>query len=229
MIEPSIHPTAIHFAADPEHGALRSAIFGLFFAIWVIGYILVNALIPNDGLNIIAGLAGFGLAALLVSRVLEPQLRQRWPSGRAVQLEGGHIRLKQRDRVQREINSDEPFSVLLWTFKIKHRRNRVPAGWFVMACALEQDDEFLPVYALASPEQAKTLNEMARFTTLVSDKDAKAKDARQDTLRLAGEQRRLRLAETHRWADGAELTLADFEQFLTRLQTQFPQWMPFHR
>ncbi len=229
MIEPSIQPTTLSFPADPEHGALRSAIFGLFFAIWVIGYALINAAIPNDGLNIIAGLAGFGLAAVIVSRVIEPQLRRRWPSGRMVQMDADHIRLQQHDRVQREIDAREPFSVLLWSFKIKHRRNRVPAGWFVIACALEQNDEFLPVYVLASPEQAKTLNEQAHFTALVSDKDAKAKDARQDTLRVAGEQRRLRLAETHRWADGAELTFADFEQYLTQLKSRFPQWMPFNR
>lgn len=229
MIEPSLQQPTVTLAADPEHGGLRSAIFGLFFVVWVIGYIVVNALIPNDGLNLIAGIVGFGAAALLVSRVIEPQLRRRWPSGRVAEISASHIRLKKRDRVQREIKTGEPFSVLLWSFKIKQRRNRVPAGWFVMACALEQDDEYLPVYALVAPEQAKTLNEMAHFTALVSEKDTKNKDARQDSLRVAGEQRRLRLAETHRWADGAELTFADFEQFLSRLQNQFPQWMPFQR
>jgi hypothetical protein len=120
-------------------------------------------------------------------------------------------------------------SILLWQFRIKNRRNRVPAGWFVLACALEQDDYYLPVYTLASPEQSKALNEKARFAGLISDKDLKAKDARQDTLRVTGEQRRLRLAESHRWADGAELNLPDFEQFLARLHTQFPQWMPLDR
>jgi hypothetical protein len=47
-----------------------------------------------------------------------------------------------------------------------------------------------------------------------------------DSLRVAGEQRRLLTAEQHRWHDGAEMQLSDFEQFIRRLQGQFPQWFP---
>ncbi|MBI5670459.1 MAG: hypothetical protein HZC41_20900 [Chloroflexi bacterium] len=220
--------SSITFQADPEHGALRSAIFGLFFVLWVVGYILINAVIPSDGFNIIGVVVGFGLAAVLVSQVIEPYLRRSWPSGRTLHMDANSIRLVHHDKVQKTINTQEPMSILLWNFKIKHRRNRVPAGWFVMACALEQNEDYLPVYALVSPEQAKALEERAHFTTLISDRDAKAKDVRQDTLRVTGEQRRLRLAETFRWADGAELTYADFEQFLQQLNTLYPQWMPLN-
>ncbi len=225
----TLHDTSLTFAVDPEHGGLRSAVFGSFFAIWIIGYAVLNTLIPSEGLNLIAGAFGFGLAALLVSRIIEPFLRKNWPSGRVLQITSDYVRLARRDHVQVEIKAHEPMSILLWQFRIKNRRNRVPAGWFVLACALEQDDYYLPVYTLASPEQSKALNEKARFAGLISDKDLKAKDARQDTLRVTGEQRRLRLAESHRWADGAELNLPDFEQFLARLHTQFPQWMPLDR
>lgn len=220
--------TSVTFQADPEHGGLRTAIFGLFFVLWVAGYIIVNAIIPSEGLNIIGVAAGFGLAAVLISQVVEPYLRRSWPSGRALHVDDQSIRLTRHDQVQKTINPQEPMSILLWNFKIRHRRNRVPAGWFVMACALEQNEDYLPVYALVSPEQAKALEERAHFTTLISDRDAKAKDVRQDTLRVTGEQRRLRLAETFRWADGAELSYADFEQFLQRLNAQFPQWMPLN-
>ena len=47
-----------------------------------------------------------------------------------------------------------------------------------------------------------------------------------EDLRLAGEQRRLRDAENHRWMFGAEMTPPDFITYLTRLNTQFPEWMP---
>ena len=228
-METPISTTTVAFPVDSEHGALRSAIFGLFFVIWVVGYLVVSALIPTEGLNIIAGIAGFGLAAVLVSLVIEPHLRKRWPSGRVLQMDDQQIRLLKREQTQKAINAQEPMSILLWNFKIKQRRNRVPSGWFVMACALEQDDNYLPVYTLASPEQAEMLNAIARFSTLISDKENKAKNVRQDTLRVAGEQRRLRLAETFRWTEGAELAYSDFEQFLTRLNNQFPQWMPFNR
>jgi hypothetical protein len=228
-MEQSVSTTTVTFPVDPEHGALRSVIFGLFFALWVIGYIVVSALIPTEGLNIVAGIAGFGLAALLVSLVIAPAVRKRWPSGRVLQVDDQQIQLVKRDTTQKTINANEPMSILLWNFKIRQRRNRVPAGWFVMACALEQDDSYLPVYTLASPEQAESLGKAARFTTLISDKDSKAKNVRQDTLRVAGEQRRLRLAETFRWTEGAELSFADFEQFVARLNSQFPQWMPLNR
>lgn len=228
-METPVSTTTIAFPVDSEHGALRSAIFGLFFVIWVIGYLVVSALIPAEGLNIIAGIAGFGLAALLVSLVIEPYLRKRWPSGRTLQMDDQTIQLVKGEKTQKTIHTQEPMSILLWNFKIKQKRNRVPSGWFVMACALEQDDNYLPVYTLASPEQAETLNAIARFVTLISDKENKAKNARQDTLRVAGEQRRLRLAETFRWTEGAELSCSDFEQFLTRLNNQFPQWMPYNR
>lgn len=228
-METPVTTPSVTFPVDSEHGALRSAIFGLFFVLWVVGYLVASALIPTDGLNIIAGIAGFGIAALLVSLVIEPYLRKNWPSGRVLQVDDQRIQLRKRDTVQKTINPQEPMSILLWNFKIKHRRNRVPSGWFVMACALEQDDHYLPVYTLASPEQAETLNGIARFATLISDKENKAKNVRQDTLRVAGEQRRLRLAETFRWTEGAELTYSDFEQFLARMNSQFPQWMPLNR
>jgi hypothetical protein len=81
------------------------------------------------------------------------------------------------------------------------------------------------VYTFASPAQAAELNKTMRFTDLASEKDATARDARQDSLRFAGEQRRLRLAETHRWTNGAEMSLPDFEQFLIQLNGQFKRWI----
>lgn len=228
-MDTTIRQTTLTFPVDPEHGALRSTVFVLFFVIWIVAYAVFNIIIPNDGINIIAGILGFAAAALLVSRGIEPFLRRSWPSGRVLRVDAEHIRLVRRDKVQKEVNTTEPVSVLLWNFKVKRRRNSVPPGWYVMACALEQDDDFLPVYALVSPEQAQALSKIARFVGLVSEKDVKTQHPRQDTLRATGEQRRLHLAEAHRWADGAELSPPDFEQFLTWLDTHFPQWMPLNR
>jgi hypothetical protein len=130
--------------------------------------------------------------------------------------------------VQDKINAQEPFSVLMWRFQTK-KRSRVPKGWFVIACALEQNDTYLSVYTFASPGDAELLQKRFKFTTLASEKEANAKDVRQDSLRFAGEQRRLRLAETFRWNSGAEMSLADFETFIARLNGQFSQWMPLNR
>jgi hypothetical protein len=207
---------------DREHGALRLIIVVAFVGLWIIGFSISNALIVSEGLNIIAGIIGIVVSAAGV-RLLEPFLKTKWPSGRAVQIDQTGVRLTVRDRVQDEVKANEPVSVLLWRFKVK-RRGRVPKGWFVIACALEQNDNYLPVYTFASPAQTDSLNNKARFTELLAEKSLK--DVKHDSLRVAGEQRRLRLAEAHRWNNGAEMTLEDFEQFFERLNGQFPQWIP---
>jgi hypothetical protein len=207
---------------DREHSRLRFAIVVIFIALWMVTFAIANALIISDGFNIIAGIIGI-IAAAVGVRLAEPLLKARWPSGRAVQIDLAGIRLMLRDRVQEEVKANQPASVLYWRFKVKGRR-RVPKGWYVVACALEQDDNYLSVYTFASPEQSEALNKTSHFTELLSEKSVK--NVKQDSLRVAGEQRRLRLAEAHRWNDGAEMTLADFQHFIERLNGQFPQWIP---
>jgi hypothetical protein len=93
-------------------------------------------------------------------------------------------------------------------------------GWFVVACGLEQENNYLTVYTFMSPEQVNAPAITSRFKMLLPNKEAD-KD-----LRLAGEQRRLRSAEEHRWMHGAEMNAADFETFVAQLEKQFPRWMP---
>jgi len=214
-------------AVDSEHGALRLSVVVIFIASWAISFALANAFITSEGFNIIAIIIAFVVSAL-AARASETALQAKWPSGRTVQIDEAGVRIAAKGAIQNMIRASEPFNILLWRFQTK-RRSRVPKGWFVMACALEQDDNYLAVYAFASPEQADELQATARFTTLATEKDTNAKDTRQDSLRYAGEQRRLRLAETFRWNSGAEMSLPDFEQFLARLDGQFGQWMPSKR
>lgn len=207
---------------DREHSRLRLSIIAIFVVLWTIGFGVSNALIPSAGFDIIAILIGFGVAAL-GGRLIEPVIRERWPSGRAVVIDKQGVRLTLRDQIQTEVKASDAVSVLLWRFKVK-RRGRVPKGWYVVACALEQDDNYLAVYTFASPDQSEALGKNARFIELLGDKALK--NVKQDSLRVAGEQRRLHLAEAHRWHEGAEMTFEDFEQFFTRLNGQFPQWIP---
>jgi hypothetical protein len=213
----------VTISVDQEHGSLRLIVVVLFLVIWAGVYAIANMLIPDAGLNLIAILVGFGAAALL-TRLIEPRLKDRLPSGRRLEIDAGGIRLKLRDQLQEEIKAGEPVSALLWHFKIK-RRSRVPKGWSVVACALEQDERYLAVYTFASPEQVVTLNKIVTFTEMVSEKK-QGRNSKQDSLRVAGEQRRLRLAEMHRWNFGAELTYDDFERYLNQLNGQFPLWLP---
>jgi hypothetical protein len=222
MMDIAVDSSTLTFPVDQEHGLLRFSIIIIFIVLWVIAFSIANQFIPNAGFDIIAGVIGLVVAAV-GARLLEPILKARWPSGRTVSLDHEGVRLALRQQIQEQVKSGEPVSVLLWRFKIK-RRGRVPKGWYVMACALEQDDRYVPIYAFASPEQSDDLLKKMRFTELLGAKALK--NVKHDSLRVAGEQRRLHLAEAHRWDNGAEMTYPDFEHFLERLNGLFPQWIP---
>jgi hypothetical protein len=219
------NPTLI--PVDSEHGWLRITVVGIFVGVWILVFALANALITSEGFNLLAMIIAF-IVSGVIARYSEKVLQKRWPSGRAVEINESGVSIMSKGTPQISIRADEVFSILLWRFQTK-KRSRVPKGWFVVACALEQDENYLPVYAFASPQQAETLQLRYRFVTLVGEKEANAKDTRQDSLRFAGEQRRLRLAETFRWNSGAEMALPDFERFIDQLNGQFAQWMPSNR
>jgi hypothetical protein len=221
----ALNPSPVKIAVDNEHGALRFTVVIIFIIGWVISYIILNAAIPNEGLNLIAIIISFGLTAV-VTQQIEKALKKRWPSGRTVQIDQNTIKIVSKDGEQQSIDGEKQVNVHMWRFVIK-RRSRVPKGWYMIACALEQEDAYLPVYTFMSPEQFDALKNNSRFTTLVSQKEAsKSTGVGQTDLRLAGEQRRLHTAENARWMNGAEMTADDFQNFIKQLQAQFPQWMP---
>lgn len=212
--------TTLSYAVDREHNALRFGVAALFVIICVVTFVVINAALPSAGFNIIAGIIAVVVAAI-AGRFIEPLLKTRWPSGRKVEVDSQGVRLTSRDKLQVEAKSTEDAVVLRWRFVIP-RRSRMPKGWFVVACAIVQDDSYLPVYAFASPQQAETLSQITRFSDLTSSKDSSKSGG--DSLRVAGEQRRLRLAEQHRWNDGAEMTFEDFEHLVAHLNTHFALW-----
>jgi hypothetical protein len=71
---------------DSEHGALRLVVVLTFVTIWIAGFVVMSLLIPNNGLSLLAILIGFGVA-YVVTTLVERFLKQRWPSGRAVQVD----------------------------------------------------------------------------------------------------------------------------------------------
>jgi len=218
--------TPLKIAVDNEHGALRFTIVIIFIVGWFISFFILNAAIPNEGLNLIAIIVSFAITALFTQQI-EKVLKKRWPSGRTVQIDQNTIKVVNKNGGQQSIDGDKQVNVHLWRFAIK-RRSRVPKGWLMIACALEQDDAYLPVYTFMSPEQFDGLRNNTRFATLMSQKEASKSTGGigQTDLRMAGEQRRLHTAENARWMNGAEMTADDFQNFIKQLQNQFPQWMP---
>ena len=218
MADSTIENTSLSFSVDPEHGPLRLSIVLIFVIGWIVGFVIFNSLILGTGLNIAAGLVSFAAAAGL-TWLAERLLKARWPSGRTVAIDGDTVQILDKGVIRHQIDATRHVNVLMWRFKIK-RRSRVPKGWFVVACAFEQDSNYLTVYTFMPPQRANAPGIANRFKLLLPNKDAG-----QD-LRLAGEQRRLRVAEEQRWMHGAEMRTPDFEALLVSLQRQFPKWMP---
>ncbi len=211
----------LQLRVDPEHNGLRLGTVGLFVIVMVVTFFIANAVISSDGFNILAGLIGFGLAAI-VTRLSDPFLKRMWPSKRGLQLDADGARMTLNNETQANIGAGATANVHYWKFKIP-RRGRMPRGWYVVACALQQNDTYLAVYTFASPAQTEALSKIKQFTELHSEK-GKPSAAKAESLRLAGEQRRLRLAEEQRWHDGGELTITDFETFINRLNELYVRW-----
>jgi hypothetical protein len=211
---------SLKFPADPEHGLLRLAVIGVFFASALIVFGVSSVLLSSvDFGTFIAGGAAV-IAGVLTTRAAESGLKRRWPSGREVVLEGQQILLKLRDTVQRDIDGSGHVNVHTWRFPVP-RRTRVPKGWFVVAIALVQDDLYLPVYTFVDPKEFPEMPLSGEFSVLSPPKKSENSD-----LRLAGQQRRLRTAEFARWNEGAELSKEHFVTLIETLRQNFPSWMP---
>lgn len=215
---------------DQEHGALRLVVIALFAVSWIVSFLVLSLLITNQGINIIAIVIGF-LIAYAISAASESQLKRRWPSGRVIQVQRDAVQLIRGSQVEREMRSQAPVNTLFWSFQVS-RRARVPKGWSMLACALEHESQYLIAYSFMSPQQVESYEEASRFKMLSKLPKAPppgrgtAPTAPRDDLRVAGEQRRLRDAESQRWLNGAEMTPQDFMRYVRRIETQFPEWMP---
>lgn len=215
----------LEIPVDIEHGAFRASMVGLFIVLMIAGYFIINLLLPAAGINVIAIFLPLVFNYFILQRI-EAALKKRWPSGRFVHISAESIQLRFKEDVRVEIDGQLQTNVLTWRFTTK-RRSRVPKGWYVVSCALEQNDIYLPVYTLMPPERFNELDCAWLFTALPPKKEQeKTSLGRGSDPRMAGEQRRLRIAEQARWMDGVEMTVSDFTTYIDQLQARFPKWMP---
>lgn len=205
---------------DKEHSGLRLAIVASFIASWVILFFILSAVIADQGLDLLGVILAFG-GAYLITAGLERYLKGRWTSGRVLEMDTDGIRIKRKSTLEGEILSEDPATVLLWRFTV-NKRARVPKGHSVFACAVQFEGTFLPVYTFLSPKQVDVFAGADRFPKLASSKQLAGE---REDLRLAGEQRRLREAENHRWAHGGEMSSDDFLTFYERLKAQYSEWL----
>jgi len=223
LITPSDQET-LTLPVDPEPVALGLVLLVILIISIVLLYIILNIIFPSAGLNFIAGIGSLILGAILMQQ-MEKVLKRYWKATRFVQVNSAEIKFLAKGKVERQIDPRQQINVLMWHFEIQ-KRARAPKGWHVVAISLEQDDVYLPLYTLMSPDKFRELNQSGRFTRLSRPSRTATAAPEQRDMRLAGQQRRVQMAEAARGIDGAEMTVEHFETVLARLEALFPRWMP---
>ena len=208
------------YPVDVELGGQRIFVPMIFIAVWIAGYFVISAIVQGAGLNLLAVIVG-GVIAYGVTTFAERQMKRMWPSGRSVTVDDNGVRLLRKGQVEGEMRADYAVNQLWWRFTVS-RRSRVPKGWFMLACALEHEANHLSVYTFMPPKDFEQYHRAKTFAQLANKKEMSGKT----DLRLAGEQRRLRDAETRRWAGGAEMSPEDFKRYIEEINSRYPEWLP---
>lgn len=201
----------ITISVDREHGGLRLAIAVIFIFLVIVSFIVLNLLIPANTLNLLA-LIGALVIGGVITNIFEQQLKQRWPSGKTLILSESEIALQKIAHTRFTAANTEKATTHRWAFQIQ-KRTRVPKGWYMVAVAIEKDDDTLAIYTLLPPEAYHTLNEDESFIVL-----SKSADIPTDDMRLAGKQKRLQEMEAIRWQMGVEASPEDFETVLQHIE-----------
>lgn len=201
---------------DPEPFTLRLTLVGVLIFTVIASYILINRFIDAGSFSII-GLFGAIIVSAGVLYLIESPLKKNWPTKRFVTLKDDTIHVKDGEKIEREIDPQQQVNVFTWYF-IVERRSRVPKGHYVIAIALEQDDLYIPVYTIMSPAEYET-------SALEFDKLQSKKKMGND-LRVAGQLRRLHMAEAARGLDGVEMLPEDFLTYHQTLKAKYNRWMP---
>jgi hypothetical protein len=225
MMTADENPQILRLPVDPEPTSFRLVVFLLFLGGFVGGIFLSDWLFRWGTCSLIGLGMGIGLGVVLMIGA-EYFLKPLWKSDRWVRITPDEVAFLQGEKVKRAINPLQQVNVTQWRFAIK-RRSRAEKGSYVVAICLEQDDIYLPVYTILSPERFDALKTAGNFTELtIRREDVLKNKVGGNDLRLAGVQRQLYIAETARGIDGVEMLPDDFETYLRWLQDHFYRWMP---
>lgn len=208
--------------ADRFHTGVRVGAMVLWFGTIIVVYfvlqVIVQAVIgPVEGIGVLLLIALAVVAAQPLAYVAEKQLMQRWPSGRAMQLESGALVWREPSGSTR-IDLRQTVNFWRWRFVIKRRRGgRVPGGHHCFALRLVQGDHVVSVYTFLAPAAAEALAATCAFYELRRPND-------QGKLALGGRDALYIAAENTRWQSGAELDPADFQALLDHLAAHLPEF-----
>jgi hypothetical protein len=207
---------------DAEHTGIRTVGCFAFLVFVPVSYILFSLLVTD--IPVLAGVISVPVG-VGISYLIEQMLRKRWPSGRTLHASPTSLTMLRNAQVQAAVDPAQTANLLTWHFTVP-RNGRVKKGWKVIALAVEQDENIIPLYTFASPADFENMPFSERFIKLERKKESDDKVARSaSSMRIAGQQRRLYEAEQHRGMTGGELTFEQFKQFLQYLHENYPEWL----
>lgn len=233
--------TPITLHAEQEHSGIRAVVVVALAVSYLICFWLIHSasrLLPEQTSSL-----GFPLACLFsfplamgLTWLLERWLKQVWHSGYKLTLQDNTLTVSQPETDDKTFDLDANFSNLNWYFKLAGykrggRERRVADKWLCLSCQLQQDEHRVIVYTFASPKKTAVYqtDHPLQFEKLrpgdiyeshgVSRFGPPTRPHKLPPEVLSGKNGRYWLAEQRRWQEGLELTFADFETFLTYLQT----------
>ena len=214
------------YALDPEHWKLRAAVFGTFIGVTLGVMVVFSVTFGSEGISVIGILAGL-VAGYLSAAAIERGLKGRWHSARQLRLTPNGLQIAKGSTVEQEVSAATTVTPLRWKFQVT-RRARVPKGWWMYALSLASPDRQITVYTFMSPKDNETFSRAGQFARLLSkrEREKAAEKGVPQNLRQAGEERRLREAEEHRWLAGGEMAPADFTDLLNELDRYLHEWTP---
>jgi hypothetical protein len=216
------------YAVDRYHAGIRLAVLvalfaGLGFGSFAIVPIVTTAIgltqIPPLCLNLLGGvLIGAGIAWLT-----EQVLLKAWPSGRKLIVNSDYVEIGSNSANPVRIAWNLPVSAIAWRFVVPKSRTFVPKGWLCLSCRLSQNDQTITLYTFSNPSEAQKLPQWTAFEHLISQKDG-AGPGSEHLSAIIAEQGQLRAAERDRWEFGAELSRADFFEFISTVDSRVENW-----
>lgn len=195
---------------DPEHLGIRLgvpllAVVALFVVMLGLPPLLATVGVDATQMSILAFPAAV-VAAVVAAYGGDRLIKRFWPSRRVLLWDAQQIALQNKGEIEAVLRWDERINVMTWHFAVP-RRGRVPKGHLCLGMQLVQDDAMMTLYTFLPPKRTEEVEGFEAFNALMSRKVVEKGGL---SMRVVGEQRRLREAEKDRWESGAEMEVDDF-------------------
>lgn len=240
-------PAILH--VNPEHGGLRLAVLVSLIIGAVVGFVAIRQLLGllNNGFpdyTILVSCVGSLIIALVTIWVVETVLKRTWHSGQRLELDGQGITLF--NKVENDLSIKWQGDVLgrHWTFSLSGfnraaRESRLPKNWRCLASMIQKGDKRIVVYTYVPKEKGEQflnreigdleyhpIDPLDVYDSSVRIRMGPAFRPEIPATVLTGPNGRYWLAEKRRWENGFELSIEDYETFVSYVSENLKEALP---